>query len=326
MTARPVETFASHQARRWLARLAGKPSAATQAAFERWHAAHPGNAVAWEEAMSLWQATDTPAQRLAAEDASALQALLERMDAPAPSRALRRTAWASAAMVLLAVGSVLGGWRPDRWVEDLAADQVCPAGPVCNVTLADGSELVLDAGSAIAVDLSSAERHVQLRRGAVFFKVSHTGAPFIVQAGPSEVRVLGTEFAVRQTAHGGRVTVLSGRVSVRAAPGEPDQVLVADQQVSWVDGHAGGLGKVDAAAQLAWREGWLTWYQAPLSQVVADLAPYHPGRILVLGDALGRRTLSGSFPSDNPQAVLDALQKMLGFEQSHVLGRVIVLR
>ncbi|UFH50187.1 FecR family protein [Pseudomonas sp. KNUC1026] len=327
MTARrPVESFSSRQARHWLAALAGRPDAATQAAFERWHAAHPANALAWDEAMSLWQATDAPARRLAADDASALHALLERMDAPAPPRAFRRITWASAAVVVLALGALIGGWRPDRWVEDLAADHVCPAGPVCNVTLADGSELTLDAGSAIAVDLSSSERHVELRRGAVFFKVAHTGAPFVVQSGASQVRVLGTEFAVRQTSGGGRVTVLAGRVSVRAAPGEPEQVLQGNQQVSWAGGHAGEVAKVDSAAQLAWREGWLTWYQAPLSEVVAELEPYYPGRIVVLGDALGQRTLSGSFPTKDPQAVLGALQKILGFEQHHLPGPVILLR
>jgi ferric-dicitrate binding protein FerR (iron transport regulator) len=36
--------------------------------------------------------------------------------------------------------------------------------------------------------------------------------------------------------------------------------------------------------------------------------------------------ISGSFPSHDPQAVLNSLQGVLGFEQNTVFGRLIVLR
>jgi transmembrane sensor len=41
-------------------------------------------------------------------------------------------------------------------------------GEIRTVTLADQSQVTLDADSAIAVDFSRGERHVQLRRGAGF--------------------------------------------------------------------------------------------------------------------------------------------------------------
>ena len=41
---------------------------------------------------------------------------------------------------------------------------------------------------------------------------------------------------------------------------------------------------------------------------------------------MGAKRVSGSFPSKDPQAVLNALQAVLGFEQHTVLGRMIVLR
>lgn len=45
-----------------------------------------------------------------------------------------------------------------------------------------------------------------------------------------------------------------------------------------------------------------------------------------LNEDLGARRVSGSFPSKDPQAVLNALQAVLGFEQHSLLGRMIVLR
>jgi transmembrane sensor len=47
---------------------------------------------------------------------------------------------------------------------------------------------------------------------------------------------------------------------------------------------------------------------------------------VLLNDELAKRTVSGSFPSKNPQAVLSSLQGVLGFEQHQVLGRLIILR
>ncbi|MEV4258560.1 aromatic prenyltransferase [Spirillospora sp. NPDC049652] len=54
--------------------------------------------------------------------------------------------------------------------------------------------------------------------------------------------------------------------------------------------------------------------------------PPYPGRIVLLNDEMGAKRVSGSFPSKDPQAVLNALQAVLGFEQHSLLGRMIVVR
>ncbi|MCZ1875911.1 hypothetical protein GHB75_15215, partial [Enterococcus faecium] len=97
-------------------------------------------------------------------------------------------------------------------------------------------------------------------------------------------------------------------------------------QVAYADGVADELHAVDSEPRLAWRDGWLNYYKAPLADVEQDLGRYYPGRILLLNEDLGARRVSGSFPSKDPQAVLNALQAVLGFEQHSLLGRMIVLR
>jgi transmembrane sensor len=64
----------------------------------------------------------------------------------------------------------------------------------------------------------------------------------------------------------------------------------------------------------------------PLANVINDLNRYYPGRIILLNDELAAKTVSGSFPSRDPQAVLAALKSVIGFEQFEALGRVIVIR
>lgn len=310
----------------WLSLLHDRPSAGDQLTFSQWLRADPAHAEAYAQAQVVWELSEGPARTLADEDALALQDYLDAMDRPRRPQLLRWSGALAIAACLLLMISLGTGWQPQRWIDDLGADYVSAPGEIRTVTLADQSQVTLDADSAIAVDFSRSERHVQLRRGAGFFTVTHTGEPFVVEAEKGQARVLGTQFEVRLQAHGAQVTVLSGRVGVTADRDGEQQILTAGQQVAYGEGTAEKLHSVDSEAQLAWRQGWLTYYKSTLGDVVEDLRRYYPGRIVLLNDELAARKVSGSFPSKDPQAVLNSLQGVLGFEQHQVLGHLIILR
>ena len=314
------------QALAWLSLLHDRPGSADQAAFSHWLQADPAHAEAYSQAQVLWELSEGPARTLADEDALALQGYLNAMGKSQRSTVGRWSGALAMAACLLLMISFGTGWQPSRWIDDLGADFVSAPGEIRTVTLADQSQVTLDADSAIAVDFSHGERHVQLRRGAGFFSVAHTGQPFVVNAEKGQARVLGTQFEVRLQPRGAQVTVLSGRVGVTADKTAEQQILTAGQQVAYGEGSAEKLHAVDSEAQLAWRHGWLNYYKATLADVVLDLARYYPGRIVLLNDELATRRVSGSFPSRNPQAVLSSLQGVLGFEQHQVLGHLIILR
>lgn len=322
-----VPTPAQEQAAlAWLSLLHDRPSAGDQLTFSQWLRADPAHAEAYAQAQVLWELSEGPARTLADEEALALQGYLEAMDRPRRSPVLRWSAALAMAACLLLMVSLGTGWQAQRWLDDLGADFVSAPGEIRTVTLADQSQVTLDADSAIAVDFSHGERRVQLRRGAGFFNVSHTGEPFVVAAESGEARVLGTQFEVRLQPHGAQVTVLSGRVGVTASRDGEQQILTAGQQVAYGEGAAEKLHGVDSEAQLAWRQGWLTYYKSTLAEVVEDLRRYYPGRIVLLNDELAARKVSGSFPSKDPQTVLDSLQGVLGFEQHRVMEHLIILR
>ena len=310
----------------WLSLLHDQPSRGDQARFSLWLQADPAHVEAYAQAQVLWELSEVPASTLAKEEAVALQGLLAAMDRPKPVSRWRWSAGLAMAASLLLSISIGLGFEPGRWLDDLGADYVSVPGQVRTVTLADHSEVTLDTDSAISVDFSAGERHVRLRRGSAFFQVTHTGEPFVVDAQGGEARVLGTQFEVRLQPGGARVTVLSGRVGVRASAGAPQEILGANQQVAYADGSAQPLRPVDSDQLLAWRQGWLNYSKASVAEVVQDLGRYYPGRILVFNDSLAARRISGSFPNKDPRAVLDSLQGVLGFEQHSLLGRVIVLR
>ncbi|HBM66993.1 MAG TPA: sugar ABC transporter substrate-binding protein [Pseudomonas sp.] len=326
MSRLPPITEAQFQAAlQWFNRINEQPGQAEGAAFKRWLLADPAHRAAYEQAQVLWQKSAAPAARLADEEQDALQRYLDAMARPPARGGWRRVAGlAMAACLVLAVG-VAGGWHPGYWLQDLQADYRS-AGQIRQVTLADQSQVTLDAGSAIAVDFVQGERRVRLLHGAAFFEVTHTGEPFLVEAAGGEVRVLGTQFEVREQGEGAQVTVRSGRVGVSPEQGTVAREMTANQQVTYRAGRVGDTLAVDSDNRLAWRQGWLNYYQVPLAQVIDDLGRYYPGRILLLDGDLGQRKVSGSFPVAEPLLALDSLGKVMGFSRQTVLGRLTLVR
>lgn len=316
----------SQEALGWLSRINEHPEQVHSAAFKRWLLADPAHRQAYTEAQALWQRSAGPAAQLAELERDSLRPYLEAMARPPVRRrwGQRAGALAAAACLVLAVGTG-AGWHPGFWLQDLQADYRSGDG-LRQVTLADGSQLTLDAGSAIAVDFAHGQRRVRLLRGAAFFQVTHTGTPFVVEADGGEVRVLGTQFEVREQGAATQVTVRSGRVGVTPAAGQPMRELTANQQMLYAQGQAAAIQSVDSSSELAWRQGWLNYYQVPLAQVVDDLQRYYPGRIMLLDSELGQRKVSGSFPASEPLQALDSLGQVLGFSRHTMLGRLTVIR
>lgn len=318
----------------WVTRLAGEPDnlpldetrlpAQEQLELARWLASEPGNADAYASARQLWHSTGPSALGLAGEQAAELQAILQHPRPPL-TRMRQRLAWALIASLLLA-GLITLGTRPEHWFDDWRADYHSAPGQLQAVTLADGSEVLLDGDSAISVSLSEHSRDIQLRRGAAFFQVKPIGVPFVVHAPGAEINVLGTRFDVRREPQGAQVTVEEGQVWVKPQ-GDPDaQKITATQRLSYRHGHAGPLQTVSAPQAFEWREGRLSFRQEPLADALAVVQRYYPGRILLLNSSLGLRPVSGDFASNDPVAMLAAFQDVLGYTQHRLPGGTLVIR
>ena len=95
-----------------------------------------------------------------------------------------------------------------------------------SITLADGSLIKLNTRTTIRHRFDESTRRVELIEGEALFDVARDEQrPFIVTAGATEVRVLGTSFNVyKQSDLEATVSVLEGRVTVRATG-----LITADQ-------------------------------------------------------------------------------------------------
>ncbi|MEN2991184.1 FecR domain-containing protein [Tistrella sp. BH-R2-4] len=309
------------EAATWVIRLGGAPlDHATRRQFDQWLAADPAHRDAFDAAQAVWGALGP-----------APAAARTTMTGAAPRRHRQRSlmAMAAAAAVMLAVGLGTGGadvWlAPDPW-RMLTADHRSTSDGPASVTLADGSRVVLDASSAIAVDDSDTQRRVTLLAGRAYFDVAPSavagGRSFVVAAGTGTIRAIGTGFVADMTLPGRvTVTVTEHAVEVTTTPAADGAGsgtaatagLAAGQSLVYDDhGRIGQVVAADVSRAMAWRQGRLVFDRQPLSEVVAVLQRHQHGRIMILNDDLAARRVSGVFHGDDPEAALRAITDELG--------------
>lgn len=286
-----------------------------QEALQQWLQADARHAEALVFAQRTWAALGRlPAEKPTPHRVAAVAANVSRR----PRRNARLRRWGAAACLTLLLGG-LGLSQGERMLLPLLADHHTAGGEVLSLTLPDGSEVILDSGSAIRLDYSAAQRRVELLAGAAIFQVApQTGRPFVVEAAGGTAQALGTRFLVQHEARGGAlVGVLEHAVQVNAA----------QQQRRLEEGSSlryDAAGMHDTAFDLqratSWQRGLLVFDRQPLGQVIEQLNRYRPGYILIGRDELMQREVSGVFRLDALDAALMTLTREMQLQHRELMG------
>lgn len=227
---------------------------------------------------------------------------------PAPRRRRWLQAGIAAAAAVLVLAAVLTPRLRDTSYQTDRAERH-------EVALNDGSVVRLEPETKIVVSFGEHERGITLARGRAMFQVAKDPArPFLVRAGGTVVRALGTAFGVEQTTGQLIVTVAEGKVAVSqvrpaaaAATGQDsrDALLIADQQVAVArSGRVTPVRHVDASRALAWAEGRLVFDSTPLAEVVAEFNRYNKVELKVDDPELAQRKVSGVFKANDPETLV----------------------
>ncbi|MDG5493916.1 FecR domain-containing protein [Niveispirillum sp. BGYR6] len=311
MVNRPTDTPLDprlEQAADWHARLQGDADQAVWLAFTEWLEADPSHRRAYDQVESLWRQVAA----LPAEPQAAIIDLASRRkaDTTAPANRSRRWFLGGAAAAAAALALTLTGRHTPTPLPEMF--ETAP-GQRRTVTLADGSSIILNSGTRLSVALSADRRAVVLEQGEALFDVAKDAArPFTVAAGERLVTVVGTAFNVRHLDRSVTVTVTRGLVDVGDQTGGAKVRLTPGQQISAAQGQPPGpVTTVDAQAATAWAQGRLSFDNAPLPQVLAELSRHYPLPMRAEGAAAALH-FSGVLHLDADQAVLLAtLQGLL---------------
>lgn len=140
---------------------------------------------------------------------------------------------------------------------------VVPKGGEYNLTLPDGTGVMINADSKLSIpeEFTGRERRVRLEGEALFQVTKDTERPFVVETGSGEVKVLGTVFNLNAYLDEEFVqtTLVSGKVAFQAKGMKVAQVIVPGEQVTY-DKYTreSRVMKVNPATYTAWTEGkWI---------------------------------------------------------------------
>jgi transmembrane sensor len=176
------------------------------------------------------------------------------------------------------------------------------------IALKDGSVVTLNTASEIAVDYSDAQRSVELVRGEALFDVAKNKArPFVVAAGDTSVRVVGTSFSVsRFDAAPVRVLVREGIVEVfKSSAGDVKPVRISANTLAMaapdnIDIVARSVPTAQVHRAMAWQDGQIAFEGETLAQAAVEFARYSDTRIVIDDPALAREEIAGLFKATDP--------------------------
>jgi len=183
-----------------------------------------------------------------------------------------------------------------------------------SLTLSDGSRVTLNSRSRVRIGYSESTRAVDLVEGeALFHVVKDSSRPFVVHAGGTSVRAVGTEFDINQRGRGTLITVVEGRVAVlgsglgvtasarpSAAGGEPvgTVLLSAGEQMDVTAGASAPPTRSNASSATAWVQRKVILQSATLAEVAEDFNRYSERPLVVEERGAVPFRVSGVFSTD----------------------------
>ncbi|WP_395396079.1 FecR domain-containing protein (plasmid) [Novosphingobium sp. BL-8A] len=309
------------QARDWVARLgSGDITSAELAALRTWLADDEDNARAFEQERALWQDVAVIAASLGETPAGHRRKDGMRRWSP---RRLRQAIGGAIAASLLVMATA-----PHFYLM-MRSDYRTGTGERQTASLPDGSQVVLDSNSAIALAYDGNERRIELLRGRAWFDVKHDDArPFRVVAQGGVTQDVGTAFAVERDEDGVGVGVSAGVVRVFAPDGRGERVtLEAGERVHYRPGErVERLASADSTSIAAWRSGALLLHEMPLSRAVQEIGRYRSAPIFTFGDLDAAQPVSGIYRTDRPDDALATIAAMRELRIRTLPGGILIVQ
>ena len=193
-----------------------------------------------------------------------------------------------------------------------------PAGQRINITLADGTNVWLNARTTIQypITFNEKERLVKLDGEAYFDVTKDKSKPFIVQTDNYNVEVLGTQFDVNAYSETGEfeTTLMSGSVKVASASDSTQKItLKPNNKVFLQDGKL-HVTAVDDYNPYRWKEGLICFKNETFTSIMKDFEKYYGLTIQVKNKNVFKYVYTGKFrQTDGIDYALRVLQKDIKF-------------
>lgn len=294
-----LEAHALDEASDWFIKLSsGVAKERDFIAFKQWQEADILHLQAWQKIEQTTRHFKTVASH---QDIT--QTLQRLYSAPSLQRRLVLKQLA----ILIGTGGLgYTAYQTQPW-QPYLADYRTPTGGPKQVTLADGSTLILNTASSVNVIFTNSERLIELIAGEVLIETAHEHGrpyrPLLVTTEHGRVVALGTRFVVRDFGGHTQVSVFDG--AVRVSPQNNSQQKITLQAGESIQFSASQLSSKAEANTLdvLWAKGFVVVDNMRLDAFLQVLSRYRPG-LLQCDPAVAHIQISGSFPIHDTDVAL----------------------
>jgi transmembrane sensor len=203
--------------------LEGSASERENGIVETWLAQSPDHAQELANYRLIWDHSVNLGKRFEVDTDAAWKKVRSQMNKPAtpeikslPVKKTRPLVWKTWAAAVVTLALLAFGWLTIKKNSDMKSVEIATAAETRELTLPDGSKVVLNFNSSITYPDDFKEARSVTLHGEAYFDVKRDEAhPFLIEANGAQIRVLGTSFNVKAYQNAPvRVDVASGKVQV----------------------------------------------------------------------------------------------------------------
>jgi ferric-dicitrate binding protein FerR (iron transport regulator) len=229
----------------------------------------------------------------------ALDLLLDKIEETTPTRTIgfKRYFQIAAAVIIVAIGFKFlpATWQIEHTKTDFAQQTV--------LTLPDGSDVILNAGSQMAWNKKRFNKKRQLNlKGEAYFDVKK-GNQFIIKTKNGTVEVLGTQLNVFSRGEEFWVSCISGRVKVLANNSE--QIITSGEKVELNNTELTKSKSESIENTVLWKDGVCHFEESQLDAIFAELERQFNVSVSFEGDSKRKATID--FSNENLHEALDVI-------------------
>ncbi|BDS09864.1 FecR family protein [Aureispira anguillae] len=293
--------------------LLGNASSEEEKVLEQWTKEDHENQAFVEETTKVWNLSENYAENLPVDTDLAWSKFETKFNQKYPEQktVIRSLlTWKVAAAVIGLIA--LSFW----WIYQKDSMVLAPMAQIetgkkeqKEITLPDGSVVMLNEGSSLSYKKSFTTRSVHLKGEAFFEVTKQAGEPFEIITTTTKTTVLGTSFNVRAYENKDvEVAVLTGKVAVEGRKGRKEKVLLLPNEAAVYKIEENTIEKETQVGvnSIAWKTQELVFKNTELSEVIKTLEQYF--EVEITGD---RKILNchytGTFRNSNLDEIFNTI-------------------
>jgi ferric-dicitrate binding protein FerR (iron transport regulator) len=205
-----------------------------------------------------------------------------------------------------------------------------PVGMRSHIVLPDGTDLWLNAGSKIkyAIPFIKESRKIDLSGEAFLHVVKNEKSPFLVNAGNTEVKVLGTQFNIKSYPEDKHIEVALEEGSIEfsftrnngqkaSTKLKPNDYLILNKKSTRAT-----IENKNIEKYISWRQNIMILDETPMLEVAKILERWYGVKVVITDNEIKKYKFTTTFENETLHRVLELLEISSPISIKYTLGKI----